>query len=180
MNRVASLVITFGIILILFMSCGEKKTKEQLNAEALRYEREENYKEAIKTYESLVEKYPQANFADSVLFRIAQIHSNNLADFEASVQAHKRMIDKFPESNLSLQSLFLLGFHYNNNIRDTVNARIYYEKFLEKYPDHELITSVEWELKHLGKDPNEIEFLKTESPDEADSQLSASKSKNKK
>jgi len=180
MNRVASLVITFGIILIIFIGCGEKKTKEQLNAEALRYEREENYKEAIKTFELLADKYPQANFADSVLFRIAQIYSNNLSDFEGSIATHKRLIEKYPESNFGLQSLFLVGFHYNNNIKDTVNARLYYEKFLEKYPNHELVTSVEWELQHLGKDPNEIEFLKTESPDEANSQQSSSDAKAKK
>lgn len=180
MNRVASLAITLGMILILFISCGERKTKEQLDAEALRYVREENYKEAIKTYELMAEKYPQPSFADSVLFHIAQIYSNNLSDFESSIAAHKRLMEKFPASKYSLQSLFLIGFHYNNNVKDTVNARLYYEKFLAQYPNHELVTSVEWELKHLGKDPNEIEFLKTESPDEANSQQSSANTKAKK
>jgi hypothetical protein len=44
-------------------------------------------------------------------------------------------------------------------VQDTTKAREAYTKFLEKYPNHELVSSVEWELKYLGKDINEIPEL---------------------
>jgi hypothetical protein len=35
-----------------------------------------------------------------------------------------------------------------------------YNTFLQNYPDHELAPSVEWELRYLGKDINDIPELK--------------------
>jgi len=178
MNRFASSVLILWAVLFFISSCGPKKTKEQLYAEALQYEREENFKEAIKTYQIIVDEYPQAKFADSVLFNIGQIYSNNLTDFESSIEAHKSLIKKFPKSKIRAQSLFMIGYHYANNINDLEKAREYYQKFLETYPDNELSTSVQWELDHLGQDINEIEFLKNEPVEEVKQESTTSDIKN--
>lgn len=180
MSRIASLVLIFGLVLLISIGCGPKKTKEQLYAEALKYEREENFKEAINTYEQIVKEYPTSNSSDSILFKIGQIYANNLTDFEDAIAAHERLIEKYPDSKLSAHSLFMIGFHFNNNVSDTVSARKYYEKFLEKYPNHELASSVKWELNNLGKDPNEIDFLQSEPLERAgkDSGVTKAKSAN--
>ncbi len=162
MNRIATLAIIFALVLILIISCGQKKTKEQLYAEALRYEREEQFEEAIKSFEQYVKNYPEAEASDSILFRIGQIYSNNLSNFEESVETHKLLINNYPESKLAAHSLFMIGYHFANNIRDFENARTYYNRFLETYPEHELANSVKWELDHLGKDINEIDFIQTD------------------
>lgn len=174
MNRIASLIVIVGALIVLMVSCGQKKTKEQLYAEAKKYEREENFKEAIRVLEMLAENYPQVNFADSILFQIGQFYSNNLSDFENSIQVHKRLIEKYPTSKLAAHSLFMIGFHYANNVNDLENGRIYYKKFLQDFPDHELSSSVKWELDHLGQDINEIEFLKSETAEETKTQPSSS------
>ena len=164
MNRFATLAITFLLILLFVISCGQKKTKEQLFAEAKRYERNEQFDQAIKIFDQLVDNYPDASNVDSILFRIGQIYSNNLTDFANSVKTHARLIKQCPESQLAGQSLFMIGYHYANNIGNLDSAKVYYEKFIEKYPDNELVNSVKWELEHLGQDINDIDFLKTESP----------------
>lgn len=174
MNRIASLIIIVGALIVLMVSCGQKKTKEQLYAEAQKYEREENFKEAIRVYEIIVENYPQVDFADSALFQIGQVYSNNLSDFENSIKAHKRLIEKYPTSKFTSKSLFMIGFHYANNVNDLENARLYYEKFLQDFPADELSSSVKWELDHLGQDINEIEFLKSEKAEETKTQPSSS------
>ncbi len=160
MNRMVTIGTIFLLILLLLISCGQKKTKEQLYAEALRYEKDENFENAIKTFNELIDTYPQAEVVDSVLFRIGQIYSNNLSDFENSVKTHERLITQCPDSRLAAQSLFMIGYHYANNIGNLDSAKCYYEKFIEKYPDHELVSSVQWELDHLGQDINEIDFFK--------------------
>jgi len=165
MNRVASLIITSFLILLFVISCGQKKTKEQLYAEAKRYERNEQFEEAIKTFEELVKGYPEAANVDSVLFWIGQIYSNSLTDFNSSVKTHARLIEQCPESRLAAQSLFMIGYHYANNIGNLDSAKVYYQEFIDKYPDNELVNSVKWELEHLGQDINEIDFLKAESPE---------------
>ena len=161
MNRIASLIVFITLSFFLITSCGPKKTKEQLYAEALEFEKKENFKEAIATYEQLLKNYPQIDSADSILFKIGQMYSNNLLDFQHAIDAHKQLIKKYPNSKFSAQSLFMIGYHYANSISDTVEARKYYEKFLEQYPEHELAKSVQWELNYLGKDINEIDFLKS-------------------
>ena len=68
----------------------------------------------------------------------------------------RALLDRYPakkENNF-------VGFIYANMAADTSNARAAYTLFLEKYPQHDLCSSVEWELKYLGKDINEIEELK--------------------
>lgn len=171
MNRVASLLVIIFLVQILVVGCGQKKTKEQLYAEGKRLERNEQYKEAIDVYEQLVKDYPQAGLADSVLFSIGQIYSNNLAEFEQSIQTHQRLVKDYPDSKMGAQSLFMIGYHYANDIKDLDKAKEYYKKFLEHYPNNELCSSVQWELDNLGKDVNEIDFLKSDlnEPGKADS-----------
>lgn len=165
MNRIATITITFLLILFFIITCGQKKTVEQLNAEAKRFERDEQFEKAISNFEEIVKNYPQAPNVDSVLFRIGQIYSNNMSDFNSSVKTHDRLIKQCPESQLAAQSLFMMGYHYANSIGNLDSAKIYYKKFIDQYPENELVNSVKWELEHLGQDINDIDFLQTESPE---------------
>ncbi|MCI0495771.1 tetratricopeptide repeat protein [candidate division KSB1 bacterium] len=163
------------LTLVFVIGCGERMTKEQLFALGEKSESEEKYEEAIKTYEKLVKNYPQGERSDEAQYKIALIYYNNLNDFEKSVQAHEKLITKYPSSKFSAQSLFMMGFINANNISNLEEARKYYEEFLQKYPDNELVSSVKWELEHLGKDINEIEFLNQQSENEG---VAADKEKN--
>lgn len=177
MNRFASFLLIFALVGLIIIGCGPKKTKEQLYAEANKFEKEENFQEAIKTFERFVKNYPTSESADSVLFKIGQIYANNLTDFDKAIETHKRLIENYPDSKLSAHSLFMIGFHYNNNVDDTVSARKYYEEFLDKYPNHELASSVKWELNNLGKDPNELDFLQGEPVENAEKYSGGSQTK---
>lgn len=178
MNRIVTLILFISVTLFLISNCGSRKTKEQLYAEAAQFERQENFKEAIAIYEQVINSYPHANFADSILFNVGQMYANNLLDFEQAIEAHKRLIKKYPKSRFSAQSLFMIGYHYANSINDTTEAKKYYNQFLEQYPEHELASSVKWELNYLGKDINEIDFLKSGTVEEAGSNADASQPKN--
>jgi len=166
-KRFSSLLVMI-VILSLIFGCGERMTKEQLSALAEKYEKEESFLEAVKTYEKLLKKYPEDEQADQAQYKIALINSNNLNDFNKSVEAHEKLIKNYPESNYAAQSFFMIGFIYANNLNDIEKAKKYYQEFLEKYPDNELLSSVKWELEHLGQDINEIDFLNQQTVDEDD------------
>ena len=168
LKRLGSLFAVIVILNIIY-SCGERMTKEQFFALAEKYEKEENFVEAVKTYEKLIKKYPDAEQADQAQYKIALINSNNLNDFHKSVEAHEKLIKNYPDSKFTAQSFFMIGFIYANNLNDTENAEKYYKEFLEKYPDNELVSSVKWELEHLGQDINDIDFLNQQVTDEVDS-----------
>ena len=178
MNRIASFILLIVMGSLLIIGCGPKKTKEQLAAEAIEFEKNENFKEAIVVYEQLIKDYPRTIFADSILFIIGQMYSNNLLEFDNAIDAHKRLVKKYPDSRFGAQSLFMIGYHYANSINDTSEARKYYEKFLNQYPEHELVNSVRWELDHLGQDINEIDFLKSGMFEEVKQDSSVSDPKN--
>jgi len=178
MNRIASLILFIILGTLLIFGCGPEKTKEQLYAEALQFEKQDNFKEAVVIYEQLIKDYPRTNFADSILFKVGQMYSNNLLEFDHAIDAHKRLVKKYPDSRFSAQSLFMIGYHYANSINDTTQARKYYEKFLKEFPEHELASSVRWELDHLGQDINEIDFLKSGMFEEAVQDSGVSNPKN--
>ncbi|MEE4312222.1 MAG: tetratricopeptide repeat protein [candidate division KSB1 bacterium] len=162
MPNILRSVIILVIILSFAAGCGERMTKEQMFALAEKHETQDNYESAMKTYSKIVKKFPDSEMADQAQYKIAYIYSNNLNDFEKSVESHKLLLEKYPESKYAVQSLFMIGFIYANNIQDLEKAKEYYKKFLETYPENELVSSVQWELDHLGQDINEIEFLNKE------------------
>lgn len=159
MSKYVGFIVLVVIMLSLIIGCGERKTKEQLFAEAENLENGEKYVEAIKVYEKFIKQDKKVEKSDQAQYKIALIYSNNLNDFEKSIDAHLKLIEQYPQSNFAVQSLFMIGFICANNINDLDKAEKYYKEFLEKYPDHELANSVKWELDHLGQDINEIEFL---------------------
>jgi TolA-binding protein len=154
------------LIVVVVAGCGEKMTEEQLRANATDFESREQWKEAADMYARLVKAYPKSSRADETLYRLGVLYANNLKDYQKSVEAYKELISKYPKSNFVIQSSFMIGYRYANDIKDLDNAKKYYQEFLKKWPNHELASSVQWELEHLGKDISELELqLGTPTPD---------------
>jgi len=120
---------------------------------------EEEFEGAVKYYDELVETYPGSPFCSEALYRAGIIYSNPLGESSKAISRLKRVIDEYPLSKFTPQSQFMIGFIYANTLSDTVKAKEEYEKFINKYPDHELVSSVEWELKYLGKNISEIPLI---------------------
>jgi TolA-binding protein len=154
-----SLLPVFLISAILAIGCSKKKSEEQLFAEAQKFEAQEDIDGALKIYEELSDRFPQSSHADSVLQKLGMIYLNKKEEFEKAAATYKRLVEKFPQSKYQAQSLFMVGYIYANHIKDFDKAKTYYDQFLEKYPEHELTTSVQWELEHLGKDISEIDIF---------------------
>lgn len=146
---------------IVAAGCSKKMSEEQLFAEAQKFETKEDIDGALKIYEELSDRFPKSPHADSVLQKLGMIYLNKKEEFEKAVAAYKRLVEKFPQSKYQAQSLFMIGYIYANHIKDFDKAKNYYNQFLEKYPEHELTTSVQWELEHLGKDISEIDIFTT-------------------
>ncbi len=75
-------------------------------------------------------------------------------------EASQEFLLVYPKSDFAPQVKFQIGYTYANEIKNLEQARIHYEEFLKQYPNHDLAGSVDWELKHLNNDINEIEFLR--------------------
>lgn len=80
----------------------------------------------------------------------------NKQNYEKSIDNFKKIVDYYPNSDRSSEALFMLGYVNANHTKNLKEAEKYYKQFIEKYPDDELTDDAEYELKHLGKDINDL------------------------
>ncbi|HDQ45932.1 MAG TPA: tetratricopeptide repeat protein [bacterium] len=146
------------VILALAAGCG-RMPDEKLMELGRQMEESERFADAIQYYEKLVKKYPESPLAPEALHNEGKVYANGIRDYDRAVETFDRVIATYPNSPYAAHSQFMIGFVWANSALDTARARVAYEKFMEKYPDHELIPSVDFELRYLGKDINEIPEL---------------------
>jgi len=158
MKRILVILLSIVLILGLFTGCG-KMPDEKLMALGKEMEDRESFEKAIDYYEKLVQDYPESPLAPEALHYVGKVYANGIKDYEQAIIVFNDVIDKYPESPQAAHSQFMIGFVYANSIADTAEARLAYHKFKDTYPEHELVPSVDFELKYLGKDINEIPEL---------------------
>ncbi len=153
----------FNLILFLFFLCVlntcTQLPDDKLMDKAKTLETEEEFEQAVKYYDQLIEDYPSSPFCSEALYRAGLIYTNPIGESSKAISRLRQVIENHPDSKFAPQSQFMLGFIYANNLSDTLMAKQEYTEFLEKYPEHELVTSVKWELKYLGKDISEIPLI---------------------
>jgi outer membrane protein assembly factor BamD (BamD/ComL family) len=155
-KRFLAILLIGGIV---WLGCAKKKSEEQLLAEARKFEVQEDFENATKVYEELISRFPNSPHADENLQKLGLIYLNQKEQYEKAIAAYERLLEKYPQSSSQPQALFMIGYIYANHLKDFDKAKQYYNMFLEKYPEHELLTSVQWELEHLGKDISEIDIF---------------------
>lgn len=171
-------VILVGLVIFIgFWGCATKPDRKMLE-KAQQLESKEKFAEAIKQYEKIARKFPNDTLSAEALHRVGLIYTNQLQDYQKAVTAFERVAKSYPNTRFGAQAQFMIGFIYNNYAPDTAKARQAYQTFLERYPQHELASSVQWELKYLGKDINEIpELAKAIQGEEGKKVASSSKTK---
>jgi tetratricopeptide (TPR) repeat protein len=147
------------LILLFVVGCG-KMPDERLMEKGRRYDDEQNFTEAVSSYEKLARFYPKSHLRPEALYRAGLVYSNAFQEFDRAITLMQNVIDEYPENRYAAQCQFMIGFIHANSTADTAMARAAYTAFLRNYPEHELVPSVEWELEHLGKDIDEIPELK--------------------
>lgn len=80
----------------------------------------------------------------------------NKQDFKKSIEHFQNITKYYPEGEKSSEALFMLGYINANNTGDLEAAEKYYKEFIAKYPEDELADDAQYELKHLGKDVNDL------------------------
>lgn len=140
------------MFLVLLFGCS-RRTAFDIYQEGKTAEEQKNFPVAIEKYQEVVDKFAQEAYAESSLFSMAMIYSNNLRNHEMAAKTYQKLYQLFPESENAPMAMFLAGFIYNNELKKIDTAKVIYELFLEKYSTHELAPSAKFELENLGKDP---------------------------
>lgn len=89
-------------------SSKKKKTEEELYTEAQNFSEQGDFQSAIKTYEEILELYPDSPLAYKAQFLIAFVYSENLKDIEKAQENYRKVIDKYPDCDLSDDAQYML------------------------------------------------------------------------
>lgn len=136
-----------------------------------------NFALAIEEYEKLIADHPDSPQAEEGAFMIASLYQNELRDVGKAVDAYARFAEQYPKANKAPTALFLVGFLCNDELKDLDRARKAYEKFIALYPQHEMADDAQFELKNLGKSPEELLPPVQETPATAEKTLPTKPSK---
>ena len=150
----------YFIIAMVILGCGAPKTADELWNSATNNINQRNYRDAIKALDKLVANFPDSPLAPQAIFRLGDVYMNKTNEIELAIEMFRKTITNYPDSEEGVKSLFMVGFVSANYLNDLELAEQAYNEFLETFPNHELVSSVKFELKNLGRPVEEIEELR--------------------
>jgi len=153
----------FLVFIPLFLIACSKTTDQEYLDQANRFLKENKINEAITSFESLVNDYPESDIAAKAIVQLAGIYQNQMVkelktseSFDRAQKYFFQVYEKYPDSKEAPQSLFLSGFILANDLKNFDKATLHYKLFIEKYPSHPLAVSAKEELDNMGLAPEEI------------------------
>lgn len=146
--------------LLLFASCSDNRSPEKMYEDATNFYRDGKIQKAIKTYKKLTDTYPDSELAVKVTYKLAEVYAGDLEDYETCVAYYCYLADEYPSDPSAPKARFMAAYTMANIMKDYKAAQTEYKKFVRDYPDHSLIESVEFELRNMGKQLDEIDELK--------------------
>jgi outer membrane protein assembly factor BamD (BamD/ComL family) len=110
-------------------------------------------------YAAYVWQWPDSSRAAQFMYNRANMMVEYHQDYEGCVVLLDSLVQRYPDSEYAERSRFLKGYTLANHVGDTTRARAAYEDFLSKHPNSELVPSVEFEIRTLGKSLDDLESL---------------------
>jgi len=146
------IIIFFVLCTIIFSGCTRPSADEYFQQAEIAV-KDSKIDEAIQSYRKVVEEYPKSEKAEAAQFILATLYQNNTHQYQEAINEYWKYYGMFPDAKQTPTALFLIGFLYNNELKMVDSAGTAYKLFLEKYPDHEMALSAQFELEHLGEEP---------------------------
>ncbi len=159
------LLYLISLILIIVSGCSKTDTADTAEGLLNRAQSsidEGEYSKAITLLRDLIKTYPQAAETPHAQYQLGYIYMAHTKDFGQAIIEYRKVVDGYLDSKVAMNAQFTVGYIYANYLNDLNAAKLEYERFIELYSgkaDEGLLQSVEFELKYLGKNINEIPEL---------------------
>jgi len=154
--------IVFAILFLSIAACNSEDDKSLFES-ALRFSKEQKFREAIQNYEKIISEFPESKYKAEVLFDLGKMYQarmdKNVAESDSYNKAKKyfmMLYKEFPKDKNAASSLFMVGFIQANLLNQLDSAKIVYNKFLKEFPNHPMAESAKAEVENLGVPPEQI------------------------
>ena len=144
-----------AVVALVFAGCNRPST-EELSAKAKEAYDAKNYPAAIEHLTQIVQDYPESAAAESSMFAIGTIRSNDTHEYVGAINAYKEYFGRYPNGERAAEAMFLVGYIYNNELHALDSAAQAYRMFLAAYSRHPMAQSAQFELDNLGKAPEDL------------------------
>jgi len=101
LTNLSKIVVFLAVVGFLWSCSAEKKSEEQLYAEAQACSEKGNFTSAIKTYEEILKLYPESPNSYKAQFLIGFVYSENLKDYNKAKEVYEKVIKKYPDCDLA-------------------------------------------------------------------------------
>jgi len=112
------------------------------------------WKELIKEFDNLAQKYPRSKRADDALYLAAGLYSSLYnysgleSDLQQAVKRYKKLLSNYKESHLADDALYNLGL-ISFKLNDRAGARANWLRLLKEYPDSDMRVRTKAKLEEV-------------------------------
>jgi len=140
--------------------CAQHKTPNQLWDEGMAQTKEEHYDQAEETFKEILDKesIPDTLRAKTN-FTLADLYLNHFKRYDDAEQKYRMIVEKYPATKWGAKSQFMIGYMYANYVNNYEKAKKEYRRFIDLYPTDQLVSAVDFEMNHLGKSLDDLDFL---------------------
>ena len=127
-----SKIVTFMTVVGLLLSCSsEKKSEQQLYAEAQAYSKKGNFNDAIEVYRKILKLYPDSQNSYRALFLMGLVYSKDLKDEKKAETIFQKFSEKYPNGEELLYNE-AQSFSEKGDFPSAIKT---YEEILKLYPE---------------------------------------------
>lgn len=126
-RRLAAVLI--GVALLASAGCMSRADSLMQDAESLYLKNQ--FRESVKVFLRVVDRYPGSVQAETALLRVGQTFMLNIADPQNALEYFNQLITEYPNGDKALQAREAMGQIYEINLRNYDEAVNQYRKLLE-------------------------------------------------
>ncbi|GMT43118.1 MAG: hypothetical protein IEMM0002_1529 [bacterium] len=120
------LSIQAACLVILWTACSSRPATLLQEAENLWFKN--HYREAVRVFLQVADRYPDTQFAETALLKIGEIFMLNLSEPDKAVEYFTRVTIEFPDSGGTFIARNFMASIYEKSLRDYDHAIIQYQK----------------------------------------------------
>jgi len=108
-------------------------TEDELYQQSLNLFKDGRYEEALKSFQALIDTYPQSSLLDNVYFWMGECYFR-LNKFEKAILSYQKVIKDYPKSN-KIPRVFIRQARAFMKLDDKISAKILLKKVINRFPD---------------------------------------------
>jgi len=117
------LIYLIGLNILFAVGCGKKISEKEYFDRAYQYMGKEQWSEAEKNFEKILEEYPTGEYAAKALFMIGFINANYLMNYEKARKYYNEFLEKYPNDDLADDARYEI-----NNLGKDINELPFFKE----------------------------------------------------